>query len=140
MINPKELRIGNMISHSEMNVRTGEAEDVIVTVDGNIIKSIELHPWLGYNGIPIDYEKLPSNFKFTRCEEDGEDKIIFDVDAIFAVITAPAKQAFKEYAGNKQKVVRKTVPFLERLPEIIYVHQLQNIFFALTGEELILKK
>lgn len=43
---------------------------------------------------------------------------------------------------NSYTEIRKTeggFKFLDGYPEIKYVHQLQNIYFALTGEELMLK-
>lgn len=138
MIDPKELRVGNYVDiHSD----AFDAEYWIVDAIPSIYKVFLVEPGheqimveflkAKLNPIPITYEWLKGlGFAINeQPEEFSFDEWIFQKDACWG-----APIYFGDYNGKGY-----VIDGLENKP-IKYVHQLQNLHFALTGEELELKK
>lgn len=126
MINPKELRIGNLVSHyGEVKSVSGTNYlglirlEQILDVSENAIEPILLTPeWLercGFSKEPNDDCDDCETYSISKMDggiapgKDGWYLRIIHVDGYY-----------------QQKVGRK----------IEHVHQLQNLYFDLTGEEL----
>ena len=115
MINPVELRIGNKVYFGNK----------IHTVTGNDIYKLQDGACFDENGIPLTEEWL-LRFGFEKTQHEyGSHETIFSKDEI-------------ELSSDFRLVV--TDYYVERIGKPLqYVHQLQNLFFALTGEELTIK-
>lgn len=112
-----ELRIGNIIKDDDVTYVVSGIEkrkhQEVVYLDGNIFAPIALS---NLNPVPITEEWL-LKFGF----EKGNNKMI--------LISGDLGIVFDDYKGCL--LTGKHVP-------IKHVHQLQNLYFALTGEELTL--
>ena len=108
-----ELRIGNFIIES-----LPFGSDKVIKVDPNIFnRRID-------EFIPITLtEEWLLKFGF---EKDGED-LILDTNLFLLV------------SYNDDEFVHLKSNHLETITSVKYVHQLQNLYFALTGEELTFK-
>jgi len=133
-----ELRIGNIInyhinkSYYQGIIRAIMDRCTIVTFydtiyggKNGIYKTIK---WKVVDPIPLTEEWL-TKFGFHKTAEDDFDKTFGDIDQI-------------SIRSNKLYVTDKFGVYLnpKRIAIIQYVHQLQNLYFALTGEELTIKK
>jgi len=116
-----ELRIGNYILHEPT---IDDWEEIIVTLPSLLQVDISSE---SYCGIPLTeewllrfgFEKLTekgSGFKSTSYTYTGKVALIVHFDGV--------RLSVNFWQGNEKK----------------YVHQLQNLYFALTGEELELKE
>ena len=110
-----ELRIGNWCSDNAYNDFKITIEHLLILHKGEDIQRI--HP------IPLTEEWLVK-FGF---EKDVDD-LVLDINTVFFVFY------------NDGEFVRLKSNHLETITSIQYVHQLQNLYFALTGEELNLTK
>ena len=133
-----ELRIGNFISINFGNCDDGK----IVTVDG--VSDCEIYneehgysPCNEFKPIPLTEQWL-LDFGFEETIEgsfikefDGSTLIIFIINGV----AQPIYKHYSSYSENEIDVVNAVC-----LLPVEYVHQLQNLFFALTQEELILKE
>ena len=118
-MNPAELRIGNWINTIE-----GFAQVKAVSDDGSLATSImtggDLLGWT--TSIPLTEEWL---FKF-GFDYDTETKS-------WSLLTSLEKFDYLFEISNKyQEYFQPDFMALD----IVYVHQLQNLYFALTGNEL----
>lgn len=120
-----ELRIGNIIRHNVKDDETGgfcePNEDKISEDDFNmfILDTSQLK-----KSKPIKLnEKWLMRFGFYRCNNAFDKKV--NDEQIFSVWNIPESKTF-------------TLNEMVFNIEIRYVHQLQNIYFALTGTELVL--
>jgi hypothetical protein len=121
---PQELRIGNFIKD------VGETQD-IYTVSEITLNSFTAGPMTVFragfefdHGIPITEEWL---LKFGFKREDEFSIIYLEVNALLRLQgNAHGQVALSDKRSIEQLNVRCE-----------YVHQLQNLYFALTGEELI---
>ncbi|OPC44634.1 hypothetical protein [Elizabethkingia anophelis] len=111
----KELRIGNYVNHNGF---------VPVIIDAVDIIHCQQHPE-AYKPIELTEEWL-LNFGFDNTETGWE--IIYRKRFKLSVIL------FKQFAS-----VGMAGPFGLFEVKLKYVHQLQNLFFSLTGEELTIK-
>lgn len=121
-----ELRIGNIVSYR------GETECEVTSVGSNGFESIKLDKYCNvygsddvfeYLGVPLT-EKWLLKLGFKEASSLMWDGVEFE----------------KEYLGNKFTVdVEMYVYNGCWTQKIKYVHQLQNLYFALTGEELTIK-
>lgn len=118
MINPQELRLGNLIHHTRNNINTGIIEDVPIVVDGNLIKELELRPYLGYNPIPL----TPAILEAAGFNWSGGDH--YEKGELW----------LEDYKGG-YRIVRPH--FCHRIFK--YAHELQNGYFILYGQELEIK-
>jgi len=118
-----ELRIGNLVSNDGcLNTIENLMSDgvcTLKTMQGNFIhaKYDLIKP------IPLTEEWLVK-FGF---EKDGDD-LVLDTDLFLLV------------SYNDDDFVHLKSNNLETIISIKYVHQLQNLYFALTGEELTIKQ
>lgn len=120
-----ELRIGN-IAKLKM-AGDGVYPDEIRSIKASEIFALSKHPeWM--TPIPLTEEWL---LKFGFGEWKEGEKCFYN--GTFDWMLNPYKQYWHFYAHNE--VGGKTW-FLK---DIQYIHQLQNLYFALTGEELIFK-
>jgi hypothetical protein len=109
-----ELRIWNFFDWSPL-ASMGRGQDQVT------VSNIGYHDLM--NPIPITEEWLVK-FGF---EKDVDD-LVLDINTVFFVFY------------NDGEFVRLKSNHLETITSIQYVHKLQNLYFALTGEELNLTK
>jgi hypothetical protein len=109
MINVNEIRMGNMVTHYP----TGK----LITVDYDHVKSLIGNPE-EYNPVPLKATLL----QIAGFEETEQDK--WDIDLLpFQLVADPAGDLQYELSDHK-------------LRHVSSLHQLQNLYFALTNEEL----
>ena len=132
-----ELRIGNLVWHIGLGeAKVGELrKDAIVLLNPKDDKGFKYEPMNNFHRIepiPLTEEWL---LKFGFNKEYQKGYIGIDVCNSDFVLTEPLKMG--EWQTNYTfQFETGSVP---KFKEIEYVHQLQNLYFALTGEELILK-
>lgn len=117
MIDVKELRIGNLLQR----ISNGS----VCQVNWGIIRDAELGMAIDYALIPLTEERLV-RFGFKRKYEDGSEWYHFPVSALTLLF-------FNDGLCDVYWHGRK-------IREIKYVHQLQNLYHALTGKELEMKQ
>jgi hypothetical protein len=112
-MNPKELRIGNhvLLNGKPLEVRSIYSNDYF----GKPVMQSEYKP------IPITKEWL-LEFGWKQCDSFTE---AYHFNGFRFVLTE--NEQWIEYSDNEAI-------------DIKYVHQLQNLYFALTGEELTINK
>jgi hypothetical protein len=125
MIDPKELRIGNWVSiyeETETNLR----------IDRNILGNLmlgwfttELYP------IPITPEWLERIEELGVLSDDDQKRYEIKIDqkTIVVIWTDPIEVEVCHYYSEVTTLCK----------HIQYIHQLQNLYFALTGTELTIK-
>jgi hypothetical protein len=133
MIQPNELRIGNFISICDDPNRYNDSHEVtgISKENGIEIHNGEVNVSI-YNGIPLTEEWL-LKFGFEVCKNG---------------IQLPTFEGyvFINYLFSKGQVSEGQPLTLEidgrRMPlfSVLSVHQLQNLYFALTGQELTIRE
>ena len=128
-----ELRIGNLIEYriqDDLDDRKDWWE--VSKIDATDLCILESNIDYDFRPIPLTEEWL---LKFGFNKEYQKGYIGIDVCNSDFVLTEPLKMG--EWQTNYTfQFETGSVP---KFKEIKYVHQLQNIYFALTGEELILK-
>ena len=113
MIQPQELRIGNFVFDSHQNT-----EKVFeLSIFGDLHRVNELSPE-AFNPIPLTEEIL---LKFGYI---GNEPVFSEKSTIFTLRIHKIWKPFKIFLDEYYRF------------EIKYVHQLQNLFFSLCGEEL----
>jgi hypothetical protein len=112
MMDAKELRIGNCIFSHDVNMN--------VSIAAGGIEDVEKNPER-YNPIPLTPEILEKCGFERQVDENSEDCFYIPISETFLEIRITDKTS---WIGEVY------------LPETKYVHQLQNLYFALTGEEL----
>ena len=111
-----ELRIGNWV----MGNKPFRVDGVNIALYEQTIKALDSERWLP---IPLTEEWL-IKFGFEKIKNNGIDYELHD-----CVISFEAKWMFT--SESYQNEVRTLIPK--------HVHQLQNLYFALTNEELTIK-
>jgi hypothetical protein len=110
-----ELRIGNLvlIPYNKSNKKEGFYEVTISAVGG----------FGGYIG-PEDYQPISLTEEWLLK---------------FGFISNPYEDRYEKGVLHVEcdKTKGETQLWIENMPHIKYVHELQNLYFALTGEELI---
>ena len=128
-----ELRIGNLIEYriqDDLDDRKDWWE--VSKIDATDLCILESNIDYDFRPIPLTEEWL-LNFGFNKEYQKGY--IGIDVCNSDFVLTEPLKMG--EWQTNYTfQFETGSVP---KFKEIKYVHQLQNLFFCLCGEELILK-
>lgn len=117
MIKASELRLGNLVRH--------KSENTPWRVNLNLLESIDDGAMVFY-GIPLTSEILESCGFGYRENNHNKWYWIKVEQAQFKLYVHDGKFYFAPYEMNYQK-------------EIPYLHQLQNLYFALTGKELLVK-
>lgn len=115
-----ELRIGNHIRY----------RNEIIEVQATDILSAELSP-SDFSFIPITEEWL---LKFGFIKNDWYNGKHFVLNKYCSIIIE--KSGYDKgvwYLGDKSDA------YCHRLKKIQFIHELQNLYFALTGEELLIK-
>lgn len=132
MIQPKELRIGNLLNHSELGIVE------VIGIGKDYIHVI-------YNG-ETHYENIRSFSTITLTEEillkfgfnEVEDERWCDMHEEFEECNYYYLSMFKIYYNPEtDKFEDDSLSHFD--VNLKYVHQLQNINFALTGKELTFK-
>ena len=109
-INAKELRIGNYVYTKEWVIKSYGIDGFV-----NIIKNID-----NYRAIPLTEEWLVKfGFKFSGY--NSNDKAIYKINDEIWIL---------------KNIVTKKFYLTEYYREVKHLHQLQNLYFALTGKEL----
>lgn len=122
----EELRIGNYVNRvevSELDIITGITEDGVHFRDGDI------KPIIAINPIPLT-EKWLLKFGLKKTKPESSGYFGYSND----VIEIENKIQLVLYDGHINEDTTKIF-----MPNIEYVHQLQNLYFALTGDELEVK-
>ena len=125
MIQANELRIGNLVNFG----------DSTLIVDINVLKDLDVYNQHKIEPIPLTEEWLVK-LGFEK-RKDKTPKIALDIVCVWN-----KKQFFFFYESKNNLIA---IDFLNsdyfgtKTTEIQYVHQLQNLYFALTGEELTIK-
>lgn len=123
MIDPKELRIGNLVEWYGVPLKVTGIRDGIYT-ESPPRHLVENLPMCDINPIPISPEWL-ERFGFYRHRDSFS--LSFGIyDAEF-----DTKNGYFYLSCNEYE---------DLVEHIKYVHQLQNLYFALTGEELKVKE
>lgn len=128
----KELRIGNLIAIKSLFTGCTNFKAVDHMDFFNIIAQDEVGRFMGdYQPIPLTEEWL---MKFGYFADNGNKEIglmySLDDDYSYGVFIEKRKYYFNFQTPDKQFIHKK----------IKYVHQLQNLYFALTNKELTAKE
>lgn len=130
-----ELRIGNLLQKSNGQIftvsRLDNTNDVQVLEERGLLT-------LGYNlfGIPLTEENL---LKF-GFQKEGKTIFFLDIGQNLRFCIPIANTDKKIYFEiNQYDWNSMEGNYCEFFTNCLYVHQLQNLYFALTGEELIIK-
>lgn len=133
MINANELRVGNFIwAEDDFLFMTTEAE--ILSIDGREVF------WKSVKDVNKDYtqEDLLVNIEGIPLAEDWLLKLGFKKDYDGCPTLLIGMQRFQ---CSRSEFIWQQTPMNDwSVFGIKYVHQLQNLFFALTGEELTVKQ
>lgn len=115
-----ELRIGNYILHEPT---IDDWEEIIVTLPS--LLQVDISPE-SYCGIPLTEEWL-LKFGFDESQNDKY-KYYIEPISLFRGLGDDNNKFYYHRSGHSKCL------------EVKHVHQLQNLYFALTGEELELKE
>lgn len=118
MIKAKEYRIGNWVSNGEVDYQITAATIMHLTVRPNdaIVLPIPITPeWLERFGFECVYKSAMHSTYFNNCMS-------------YYFWNKPWNKPNQQYAEFNAAIIHCK-----------YIHQIQNLYFALTGEELILK-
>lgn len=129
-----ELRIGNLVYRKDIGSGENRIEAIIeigskATVSGPIKVITNYDNLLG---IPITQEWLVK-MGFEKAYDDG----VYDIGntRIVRIIWAEEEPEWK----IKRILGSDLTYYMHNMPAIKYVHQLQNLYFTLTGQELTIK-
>jgi len=120
-----ELRIGNSIENEYLNVDLGMEVWIVVKVDYHILYDLVHDESKKYRPIALTEQWL-LDFGFEK-------------HVTAASVYVKGNKALSTLDGKFRFIQGNFVCQLV-LAELQYVHQLQNLFYALTGEELTLKE
>lgn len=129
-----ELRIGNLISRLDIGNSEPRIESVIELRKDKVLTSGPISVICGYdeiNGIQLTEELL---LKLGFKKELESDNAIFYENDFISINT------YKGYNSTFLKRNRLLNQQDYSINNIKYVHQLQNLYFSLTGEELTIKE
>jgi hypothetical protein len=128
-----EVRIGNLVKYDKRVFEIDVIAHVFPTLNTAEF-GIGVVDWNNIEPIPITEEWL---FKFGFHLRDGfSNTFKLDVEKHqydCSKITYSEKEGLLRFSNGKEKGTTL-------IPHIKYVHQLQNLYFALTGEELTIKQ
>jgi hypothetical protein len=127
MIDPKELRIGNWI--------WSEVSEMELKVEANYFEMLEFdlkQKNSFYSPIPLTPEWL-ERLGFKPREDEGIDKMVLSLDSIKGGNNEII--AIREYNSKLYWAALISNGYWAS-NNVTNVHSLQNLFFALTGEEL----
>ena len=116
----QELRIGNLIQQGEITMISNSN----VWIDDDIFLTDEIEP------IPLTEEWLLKFGFITFDSKQIYNEWFLNFDGILK---------YKIFHSKYTGVEEFTMPHSDKPIKLKHVHQLQNLYFALTGEELIIK-
>jgi hypothetical protein len=128
-MNAKEFRIGNYVNYLHLiyreNIPIGCMYDIISGIEDNSIRTDHSNGYIISDLLPIeiDHEWL---LKF-GFEQDGPHWYWFSTEDRFTDI------------GYSYSLEKNILEFNQLEVPIKYIHQLQNLYFSLTGQELTIK-
>lgn len=128
-----ELRIGNLISFKGLwNGEVSEITEGVISIKGNG----GIFPHFVFEPIPLTEEWLVK-FGFSLVHKNNKH--------YFITLSEPGQYAFHVYGIDENfgiafsdNILGETRDYIPRT-SIKYVHELQTLYFALTGEELTIK-
>lgn len=132
MINPKELRIGNWIASGGFRRQIRGITEGSAYLSPNPNSSLDFNSFEFLHPIPLTHElllKIGADYDDHRPFDE-----FYDFESYYFECSKLTNVAI-HYSHNNKKFY---YPKYEIAP-IEYLHQLQNLFFALTGEELKIK-
>jgi hypothetical protein len=131
MINPKELRIGNLLNWEAEHLNAGIS--IVILIEENYFVIRSEYAWVRSDDKDQHIERIPLTPEWLdRCGfKRPEQREYFELNGIYICLDDNECRLCEEdaYEGN---IIYIGKPFR-------YVHQLQNIYFDLTQEELIIK-
>lgn len=134
MIQPHELRIGNYVTQKTLGIIkiTGIDEDYIYTTYDNsdyYFKSSKINP------IPITEDEL-IKLGFEKRESLSYNDWYIGINPI-----TRDWLFYITWLKNPESINAPNVPFYKNgFHKLTYIHELQNLYFALTNQELTYKK
>jgi hypothetical protein len=127
----KELRIGNSVYyHISDEIDSRKEWDEISTIDAKDLEWLSNHDDPDYKPIPLTEEWL-TKFGFNSKYKS--------VHVHWNLSGFGLEQA-SDVDDDGNSIPQKQVFYYEFVYEIKFVHQLQNLYFALRGEELTIKE
>jgi hypothetical protein len=120
-----ELRIGNLVNYEQTNHKITSISDL------GFITSI----WLGNNDMNDEYSHSITELKSIPLTEEWLLKFGFIKSLHEGYYDKKWLSGDFFFDGKKLLVITEGL-INGDFPGILYVHQLQNLYFALTGEEL----
>lgn len=125
-----ELRIGNLIEYLVYPDHSQEEEWVENYVDIQDLQWLNEHPDdKHYRPMKLT-EELLKRFGFEQFIDFGRKSGLFDKKPLCGF----------SYSFNTNQVMIMKAGNNYWIPAVLYVHQLQNLYFTITGEELQLKE
>ena len=130
MIAANELRIGNWVYETIVDLDNGGCKSNPTQIDGNRIKCIEAGDIV--RGIPLSNELL-LDCKFVFNEHSNSYRFFSHKEEwILAAQQTMDKSCFKIGLPTDKRCD-------QYMTSLVYLHEIQNITFALTGQELTIK-
>ena len=141
MIQANVLRIGNLV---EKSIKSGQGRTLICKIGcEDIVRVFENIGSFNYNPIPLTEEwLLKAGFELYDYEPNEEGDEFPDFIYMSYKITPPEKLYYytitntPEDGGYFDFCIKVQFADYVMLSTLQYVHQLQNLYFALTGKEL----
>ena len=127
----QELRIGNLLLKGSLNIDTGGIKEEIVIVDYHILYEI-INGSTNYQYIPLTEDWL-IKLGASRHPDNNYHYYSFQLTEDFSLDFIPiGNNMFKLTIVNNLDIIESQ--FI-----LNYVHQVYNLIYSLTGEELIIK-
>lgn len=123
-----ELRIGNWVEYNYLDLYEKKSRSTDTQIDSLLLISAETHP-TKFNPIPLDEQWLK--------ELGFEAQYIGDPRGFYSLSINDNLYFTVSYSSNQLTLHRKGYGVIEIFVNHKHVHQLQNLYFALTGKELI---
>jgi hypothetical protein len=128
-----ELRIGNLVYYTIMDsLDERKRWDEVSTIDADDLSILEKKEDLDYKPIPLTEEWL-LKFGFTNSAIPNKKDIYKD-------LTARMVMWFNDGNYAELDLIQDSKIISFKHSHVQYVHQLQNLYFALTSEELTIKE
>jgi hypothetical protein len=128
MIKANELRLGNRLNLDDLDIDTGKWHERIIEVTYRDIHNL-LH---GHNMVKEAYNPIPLTEEILlKCGFD------YDEEEKDYCITNNLGHKYGVHISNKNcALILYSITDWQIASNFKYLHQLQNLYFALTGEEL----
>lgn len=136
MIQPQELRIGNLLNHSELGIVEviGVGKDYIHVIYNGVTHYENIR---SFSTIPLTEEIL---LKFGFVSGGDNDYFENEINEDYFLYYLLSESSLTICNLTKEHIEKGDLCEAIKLPEIVHsLHQLQNLFFSLCGEELTVK-